>query len=135
MLKLKVRELAFPVRVALGLLIFLAVSFILSAILTGALYSGRIIETQVQSSAAAVMFISALFGSMSAALGKGERRRNTLITVCGIILLRILISLTGGAFGSADNIGLTAAAAVGCIPAIIASRRSNRGGRRRRWAK
>ena len=135
MFRLKVREIAFPVRVALGLLIFIVVSFILSALLTEALYSGKIMEAQVQSSAAAVMFISALLGSMSAALGKGERRRNTLITACMITLLRILVSLTGGAFGSAENIGLTAAAAVGCIPAIIASRRSNKGGRKRHWAK
>ncbi len=73
MLKIKARELALPVRGALGLLIFIIVSFILSALMTEAFYSGRIIETQVPAIAAAVMFISALLGSLSAALGKGER--------------------------------------------------------------
>ena len=135
MFRIKVRDISAPGRAALGLLIFIITSLILSVLLTEALYSGRTGETQVTALSAAVMFISALTGSFSAALGRGERRRNTFLTVCAIILLRIVISLTGGEILSAENILLTVAAAVGCIPAIIASRRPARSGRKRHWAK
>ena len=133
--KSKSREIPASGRVMIGVLIFIAVSAILTAVLTEALYSGKTGEARIPAVAAGVLFVSSLIGTTSSAIIKGEGRSAAPFTAVVIVLLRIAISLIGDCFASPENIVLIAATAAGCLPAIIAARRSKRVGRKRNWAK
>lgn len=135
MLKRKSREITTAGRVIIGTGVFIFSSLIISAVITQALYSGKISEADIPATAAANIFLSALLGTVSATVGKGEGRRRALITAGVIILIRVITAVIGGGIAATFNPYGIAAAAAGCAVGAAAAFRRKKVKRRRNWSK